>query len=100
MKSTESSANHRGSKRRRDMPKQIYELAWVIGCSEFEFLKTEWKVFDSELEAKAYGLREQDELNGGLPPDEKSWDGYYYRLYYARPVDEVDGFRILLAERR
>lgn len=75
---------------------RIYQVEWLIGCCEFEFVKTEWKVFHSESEAEAYGRQKQDELNDGLPPGEKSWDGYYYRFSHARPVDEVGGFQIRL----
>jgi len=78
------------------MSKQVYELCWLIRCDEFEFLRTDWKVFDSADEAKADGLRQQDELNDGLPPDEKSWDGYYFQFSHARPIDEVDGWHIVL----
>jgi len=78
------------------MSKQVYELCWVIRCDEFEFLRTAWKVFDSAGEAKAYGLRQQGELNDGLPPDEKSWAGYCFQFSHARPIDEVDGWRIVL----
>jgi len=80
------------------VPKQVYELCWLIRCDEFEFLRTEWKVFDSEAEAKAYGLRQQIELNDGLSPDEKSWDGYYHHFSHARSIDEIDGCRIVLEE--
>jgi len=76
--------------------KQIYELGWVIGCSEFEFLKTEWKVFDSKAEAKTYGIQQQDELNDGLPCMEKAFDGYYYRFWYSRPIHEIDSHPIFL----
>ena len=78
------------------MPKQIYELGWLVGCCGFEFTKTEWRVFGSEDEARAYSLRRQGELNDGLPPDQKAWDGYYYRLWCVRPAHEIDGYRISL----
>ena len=81
------------------MAKQVYELVYKLRCLDFEFVRKVWKVFDSDAEAKAYGRKEQDELNGGLSPDEKAWDGYCYIFDYARPVEEVDGFQILLGKR-
>ncbi len=79
------------------MPKHIYQLHWTIRCGETEFLKTEWKLFRSDKEATAYGLRVQDELNGNLPPEEKAWDGYYYRFWFADRLEEIDGYHIILA---
>jgi hypothetical protein len=85
------------------MPKQIYELVWTIRCAvggeELEFLRTEWKVFESEPTARAYGLHVQDELNDGLPIEEKADDGYYFRFAYEEPVEEIDGYRISLDKR-
>ena len=78
------------------MSNQIYELGWIIGSEEFEFLKTEWALFESYKAAEEYGLREQDELNGGLPPDERAFDGYYYKYWYARPINRIGDCRIVL----
>ena len=81
------------------MAKQVYELVYKLRCLDFEFVRSVWKVFDSDAEAQAYGRKEQDELNGGLFPEDKADDGYYYIFWYARPVEEVDGFQILLGKR-
>lgn len=78
------------------MPKQIYEVTWRIKCLEFEFVTNEWKVFDSKAEALAYGYQWQNEANEGLAPCERAEDGYCYEFTSAYPVDEVDGYEILL----
>lgn len=39
------------------MPKQIYEFVWEVRCGEYEFLSSEWKVFDSMEQARAYNRR-------------------------------------------
>ena len=80
------------------MPKQIYEASWKIRCLEFEFVTTQWKVFDSETEALAYGYQWQNEANEGLAPCERAEDGYCYEFTSAYPVTEVDGYEILLAD--
>ena len=80
------------------MPKQIYEASWKIRCLEFEFVTTQWKVFDSETEAKTYGYQWQNEANEGLAPCERAEDGYCYQFTSAYPVTEVDGYEILLAD--
>jgi hypothetical protein len=82
------------------MPKQIYEVVWKIRCLEFEFVTTQWKVFDSEAEAQAYGCQWQNEANEGLSPCERVEDGYCYQFMGAYPVDEVDGYQILLRNTR
>jgi len=78
------------------MAKQIYELGWSVIGDSFETLKTEWKVFDTAEEAKAYGTSEQDELNDGLSVEEKAWEGVCFRFQYARPIEDVDGYRVIL----
>lgn len=80
------------------MPKQIYELGWKIYCDEFEFFKTQWKVFESESDARVYGLQEQDDANDGLPPTQAASRGYCYRFMYARLVDRIDGYPIVIDE--
>ena len=80
------------------MGKQLWELTWTIGCLEFEFLRTEWHVFESREEARAYGLRIQDELNGGVSPVERANDGYFFEFEMAEPVGQIDGYRILLQQ--
>ena len=78
------------------MPKQIYEIVWKIRCLEFEFVTNQWKVFDSETEAWTYGYQWQNEASEGLSPCEKVEDGYCYQFMGAYPVDEVDGYQILI----
>ncbi|MFZ6016715.1 MAG: hypothetical protein ACOYU0_03705 [Nitrospirota bacterium] len=80
------------------MAKKIYELVYKLKCLDFEFVRTNWKVFNSETEAKAFGRKEQDELNGGLPPTEKANDGYCYIFWYTQPVEQVDGYQICFVE--
>lgn len=64
------------------MAKQVYELVYKLRCLNFEFVRSIWKVFDSDAEAQAYGRKEQDELNGGLSPEDKADDGYCYIFCY------------------
>jgi len=66
------------------MPKQIYEYKL-----DLEFVRSVWKVFDSEIEAMAYGRKEQEELNDGLSPNEKAVVGYCYILGYAQPIKNL-----------
>ncbi|MDP2895941.1 MAG: hypothetical protein Q8Q12_05195 [bacterium] len=73
---------------------KIYEVIINIRCLEFEFIRSEWKVFTSEDEARGYGLKVQDELNDGLSPEEKAGDGYYFQYWFCRPVEEIDGFPV------
>jgi hypothetical protein len=82
------------------MSPKIYEIGWIIGCCEYEFLKTEWHVFASHEEARSYGLRRENELNDGLPAEEKAFEGYYYRYYYAQPVEQLGEYTIALEPRK
>jgi len=82
--------------RRLEMAEQIYELVWKLRCLDLEFVRTEWKVFESETKAKAYGRQQQDELNDNLPPYEKADDSYYFEFMAAYPMAKVDGHRVLL----
>ena len=82
------------------MSKQIYELVWDVRCGEFEFISREWKVFSSMDEASAYAKQKVVELNDGLSPDEKAWDGYCYTLGSIRPLSQVDGYRVILKEQK
>jgi hypothetical protein len=73
---------------------KIYEVIIKIRCLEFEFIRSEWKVFASGEEARAYGLKVQDELNDGLTPEDKADDGYYFQYWFSREVEEIDGFPV------
>ena len=73
---------------------KLYEVILKIRCLEFEFIRSEWKVFASEDEARGYGLKVQDELNDGLTPQDKADDGYYFQYWFSREVEEIDGFRV------
>lgn len=66
------------------MPKRMYELGREIYCDEFEFFKTKWKVFDSESEARAYGLQEQADANDNRPPAEAASRGFGRLLKHLR----------------
>jgi len=66
------------------MPKQIYEYKL-----DLEFVRSVWKVFDSEIEAMTYGRKEQEELNDGLSPNDKAVVGYCYILGYAQPIKKL-----------
>ena len=66
------------------MPKQIYEYKL-----DLELVRSVWKVFDSEIEAMAYGRKEQEELNDGLSLNEKAVVGYCYILGYAQPIKNL-----------
>ena len=66
------------------MPKQIYEYKL-----DLEFVRSVWKVFDSEIEAVAYGRKEQEKLNDGLSLNEKAVVGYCYILGYAQPIKNL-----------
>jgi hypothetical protein len=81
------------------MPKQIYKVTWRIKCLDLEFVTNQWKVFDSKAEALAYGYQWQNEANEGLSPCERAEDGYCYEFTSAYPVDEVDGYEILLSSK-
>ncbi len=78
------------------MMKQLYELNWKIRCLDFEFIRTEWRIFQSLQDARAHGTRTQNQLNGDVSPEERAWDGYYFQFHSARPVDTIDGCRISL----
>jgi len=82
------------------MSPKIYEIGWIIGCCEYEFLKTEWHVFASHEEARSYGLRRENELNDGLPAEEKGFEGSYYRYYYAQPVEQLGEYTIAWEPRK
>ncbi len=78
------------------MSEQLYEIIWRVKCCEFEFLKTELKVFNEESEAKSYAVQEQTKLNGNMTSGEKSWNGYCYEFWYTRPVFEIDGYSVII----
>lgn len=78
------------------MAEQIYELVWKLRCLDLEFIRTEWKVFESDTRVKAYGRQAQDELNDNLPPCQKADDGYYFEFMAAYPMHKVDGYRVQL----
>jgi hypothetical protein len=78
---------------------KIYEVLFKIRCLDFEFIRSEWKVFQSEEEARAYGLKVQDELNDGLTPEEKADDGYYFEYWFSWPLNEIDGFPVSIGKR-
>lgn len=79
---------------------KIYEVIINIRCLEFEFIRRDWKVFASEEEATEYGLKVQDELNDGLTPEEKAEDGYYFKYWFSRPIDDIDGYALSVGKRR
>jgi phosphatidylserine decarboxylase len=78
------------------MSKQLYEIYWMIMTDVCHFLKTDWKVFNNLVEAKAYGLVEELRLNDGRSPVEKAWDGYCYQFFDARQIESVDGHQVTL----
>jgi hypothetical protein len=74
---------------------QIYEIGWIIGCGEYQFLQSQWHVFTSYQEAEEFGKQEQDLLNGGLSDEDRAVkSGYYYKYWYAKPVTLVDDYSI------
>lgn len=77
-----------------EMARKIYEIIFKVSCGDLQFTRSDWKVLDSEEEARAYGLREQDEFNEGLTPSEKAHDGYCYEYWWCCPVENVDGYGI------
>lgn len=81
------------------MSKQLYELIWTVHCMEFEFVQSDLKVFISRDEADHYGKQKMEEWNGGLPPEDKASDGYYFKYIGALPVNEVDGHRVIILDK-
>ena len=80
------------------MIKELFEIVWEIHCGEYEFYQSSLKVFESNAEAEAYGLKIQDEENDGLTFEEKSYDGYYFELESVRPAISIDGYKFKLID--
>ncbi|MCX7967697.1 MAG: hypothetical protein N3B10_04295 [Armatimonadetes bacterium] len=75
---------------------RLYEIRWELATDVGEFHFSEVKVFASEKESRRYGRARQRELNNGLSISEKAQDGYYFKFRGAEPLDEIDGFSVIL----
>lgn len=54
------------------MAKQVYEISWLVVTDVLETVRSEW---------------------------ERAEDGYYSRFLMARPVKEIDGYRVVLEQK-
>ena len=81
------------------MSKQLYELIWIAHCMEFEFVLMDFRVFASIDEANHYGKQKMYEWNDGLLAEEKALDGYCFSYMGALPVNEIDGYPIVLLDK-
>ena len=56
-------------------------------------------MFSSDAEVKQYGMRPEEELNGGESIEVRAQDGYYFKYRGACKVREIDGFPVNLSNK-
>ncbi len=69
--------------------RHLYEIFWQVETDLCSFLYREFKVFSSDAEVKQYGMRPEEELNGGESIEVRAQDGYYFKYRGACKVTEL-----------